>query len=242
MAQREPSVKPDLPRPCVAVLIDLDGTLMDTVPDLAQAANDMRAELGLPGLPVQRIATFVGKGADVLVHRALSDDMHGQVDAERFAQGRVAFFRHYHAVNGRHAKVFEGVPAALQRLRMQGLRLACVTNKPREFTLPLLQRMGLDVEFEVVVAGDDVPEKKPHPAQLQEAARQLGVTLNQCVMLGDSSNDALAARRAGCPCVLVQTGYNESEPVSALTQAPGVWGVFDDLPLAVDAMLMHSTI
>ncbi len=210
---------------------------MDTVPDLAQAANGMRGELGLPTLPEARIAAFVGKGADSLVHRALTNDLNGQADAPCFAQGRAAFFRHYHRVNGLHATVFEGVPQALARLRAHGLRLACVTNKPREFTLPLLERVGLASAFEVVVAGDDVPEKKPHPAQLIEACRQLNVPPAQCVMLGDSINDALAAQHATCPCVLVETGYNEGQPINTLRDRPGVWGVYANLPLAVNALL-----
>jgi phosphoglycolate phosphatase len=220
-----------------AVLIDLDGTLMDTVPDLAEAANRMRLDLGLAPLPAPRIAAFVGKGADVLVHRALTDDLAGRVDAQRFATARAAFFSHYHAVNGLQAIVFDAVPAALERLRRRGLRLACVTNKPREFTLPLLGRLSLAALFDVVVAGDDVQEKKPHPALLLEACTRLGVAPADALMLGDSVNDALAAAAAGCPCVLVETGYNEGEPVAALAAAPGVLGVFADLPRAVDALL-----
>lgn len=210
---------------------------MDTVPDLAQAANGMRMELGLSALPVKRIAAMVGKGVDSLVHRTLTNDLEGHADAPQFAQGRAAFFRHYHQVNGLHATVFDGVPAALAQLRARGLRLACVTNKPREFTVPLLTRVGLAAAFEVVVAGDDVPEKKPHPAQLLEACRLLDVTPTQCVMLGDSVNDALAAQRAGCPCALVETGYNEGQSVDALRDHPGVWGVYPNLPLAVKALL-----
>ncbi len=236
MRQGLAAVQVKAPRSLVAALIDLDGTLMDTVPDLAQAANGMRSDLGLSPLSLARIAAFVGKGVDSLVHRALTDDMKQQADAALFAQGRAAFFRHYHQVNGVHATVFEGVPAALQRLRDDGLRLACVTNKPREFTQPLLERVGLAAAFDVVVAGDDVPEKKPHPAQLLEACRQLGVPVHQCVMLGDSVNDAQAAARAGCPCLLVETGYNEGQSVTALRGTPGVWGVYANLPLAVQAL------
>lgn len=220
-----------------AVLIDLDGTLMDTVPDLAEAANRMRVDLGLAPIAESRIAAFVGKGADALVHRALTDDLDGLADADRFARGRVVFFGHYHAVNGDQAIVFDGVPAALERLRLRGLRLACVTNKPREFTLPLLARVSLGALFDAVVAGDDVPEKKPHPALLLEACRRLGVDAEHTLMLGDSVNDALAAAAAGCPCMLVETGYNEGEPVSRLAAAPGVRGVFATLPLAVDFLL-----
>jgi phosphoglycolate phosphatase len=215
-----------------AVLIDLDGTLMDTAPDLAAAANAMRADFGLPALPVQRIAAFVGKGAEVLVQRALTDDPAGRASEADFARGRAAFYAHYHVVNGRHALLFDGVPQALHALRAAGLKLACVTNKPCEFTLPLLASMGIAGDFSAVVAGDEVAEKKPHPALLLEACARLGVAPAQALMIGDSINDALAARAAGMPVVLVRTGYNEGESVDVLA---GETGVAVIVPTLVDA-------
>jgi phosphoglycolate phosphatase len=199
------------------VLIDLDGTLMDTAPDLAEAVNRMRADLGLPALPLERVAAYVGKGADVLVHRALTDDLAGRAGEEDFARGRALFFAHYHAVNGDRSIVFAGVPSALQRLCDAGLHLACVTNKPREFTVPLLDKVNLAQFFDATVAGDDVREKKPHPALLLEACRRLQLAPADCVMIGDSVNDALAAHAAGCPVVLVETGYNEGASVHHLS-------------------------
>jgi len=219
------------------VLIDLDGTLMDTAPDLAAAANRMRADFGLAPLPLGRIAAFVGKGAEVLVHRALTDSLHGQADDASFARGRAAFYAHYHEENGAQAIVFDGVPAALQRLRGARLKLACVTNKPKEFTGPLLQRMGIASSFDAVVAGDEVEEKKPHPALLLEAGRRLGLAPSQVLMIGDSVNDAQAARAAGCGCVLVETGYNEGEGVAGLASAPGVDAIFPTLAEAVHWVL-----
>jgi len=215
-----------------AVLIDLDGTLMDTAPDLAEAANRMRAEFSLAALPVERIAAFVGKGADVLVHRALTDDLDGQIAGERFASARAAFYRHYHATNGELAVVFHHVPRALRQLRALGAKLGCVTNKPREFTVPLLDKVRLAPWFDAVVAGDDVQEKKPHPALLLAACAKLGVAPADTLMIGDSINDALAARAAGCPVVLVETGYNEGEHVGSLA---GQAGVFAIVPTLLDA-------
>jgi phosphoglycolate phosphatase len=219
-------------QPIRAVLIDLDGTLMDTVPDLAEAANRMRADFGWPRLPVERIAQFIGKGVEVLVHRALTDDIAGQAAPEEFARGRAAFYRHYHATNGELAVVFHHVPEALQRLRELGLKLACVTNKPREFTIPLLARVGLAPWFDAVVAGDDVKEKKPHPALLYAACRQIGMAPHESLMIGDSINDAMAARTAGCGAVLVETGYNEGEHISTLAGQPGVFAI---VPTLLDA-------
>jgi phosphoglycolate phosphatase len=213
----------------LAVLIDLDGTLMDTAPDLAAAANRMRADFGLHELPVARIAAFVGKGADMLVHRALTDDLEGRASDADFMRGRAAFFRHYRAVNGEATVVFDRVPQALALLRAAGLRLACVTNKPREFTVPLLARLQLDMAFEAVVAGDDVQEKKPHPALLLEACRRLGVASVQALMIGDSVNDALAAQAAGMAVVVVRTGYNEGASVESLQGQPGVAAIVDSL-------------
>jgi phosphoglycolate phosphatase len=225
--------------PLRAVLIDLDGTLMDTVPDLAAAANHMRADFGLAALSVERIAAFVGKGADVLVHRALSDRLDGTVDDERFDRGRAAFYRHYHATNGLETIVFDQVPRALDLLRGRGLKLACVTNKPREFTLPLLLRVQLAERFDAIVAGDEVREKKPHPDLLLTACARLGVAPAAARMIGDSVNDAQAAQAAGMRAILVRTGYNEGGSVAELAAFPGVDAIVDSL-LDAAALLVES--
>lgn len=227
-------------QPLRAVLVDLDGTLMDTAPDLAAAANAMRAEFGLPPLPVERIAAFVGKGADKLVHRALTDSLDGEARAEDFVRGRASFYRHYHRTNGCATVVFERVPDALALLRGRGLRLACVTNKPREFTVPLLERLDLARYFDAIVAGDEVKEKKPHPALLLEACARLGVAPAAACMFGDSVNDALAARAAGMRVLLVETGYNEGESVASLSGAPGVDAIVPSLFEAAERLLAST--
>jgi phosphoglycolate phosphatase len=231
--------------PLHAVLIDLDGTLMDTAPDLAAAANRVRADFGLAALPVERIAAFVGKGADVLVHRALTDRLDGNVDAATFTRARSAFYRYYHATNGQDTIVFDRVPQALDLLRTGGLRIACVTNKPREFTLPLLERLQLADRFDTVVAGDDVRAKKPHPDLLLTACRNLGVAPGATRMIGDSVNDALAAQAAGMHVILVGTGYNEGGSVTQLADFPGVDAIVDSLldaaMLLVESLHKDST-
>lgn len=231
-------------QPLRAVLIDLDGTLMDTVPDLAAATNLMRADFGLAALPTERVAAFVGKGADVLVHRALTDRLDGNVDAEQFARGRAAFYRHYHETNGRATVIFDGVEDALELMASRGIRLACVTNKPREFTVPLLQRVQVANYFDAVVAGDDVQHKKPHPDLLLAACEKLQVDPGAARMIGDSENDALAAQAAGMRVILVTTGYNEGGSVTELADAPGCDAIVDSLldaaALLVEAMQKDS--
>lgn len=224
------------------VLLDLDGTLMDTAPDLAAAANAMRADFGLPALPVARIAAFVGKGAEVLVHRALTDDLDGRADDAIFERALPAFQRHYHAVNGTHTVVFERVPQALELLHSRGLKVACVTNKPREFTVPLLERVDLAAAFDAIVSGDDVCEKKPHPALVLAGCERLGLVPAQALMIGDSVNDALAGRAAGMRVVLVETGYNEGEPVATLAGTPGVDAIFATLFDAARWVARHAEI
>ena len=220
-----------------ATLIDLDGTLLDTAPDLAIAANAVRAQAGMHALPVARIAQFIGKGTDMLVHRALTDNLHGQVAPDVFAPARALFERQYREVNGVHSRAFPGVPEALVRLRAAGLLLACVTNKPREFTHALLERTGLLPALDAVAAGDEVARRKPHPDLLLLACTRLGVGPGEALLVGDSSNDAQAAHAAGCACVLVECGYNEGEPVRALAGAPGVGGIFPSLAEASEWLL-----
>lgn len=199
-----------------AVLIDLDGTLLDTIADLACAANLMRHEFSLPDLPTERIATFVGKGADVLVHRAMTDSSDGRLADGKFGAARAAFERHYTQENGRSAKPYPGVVEGLQAMRSAGLQLACVTNKPQGFTDPLLERQQLDGFFDLVLGGDALPRKKPDPMPLLHIAQEFGVPADRCLMIGDSINDAQAARAAGMPVLLVPYGYNEGHDVARL--------------------------
>jgi len=208
------------------VLIDLDGTLLDTVPDLAAAVNAMRADFGRAPLPVDQVASYVGKGADVLVHRALTESLDGRAADPDFRLGKDSFYAHYRRENGLKAVVFDGVREALALMRARGLALACVTNKPREFTHDLLARVGLD-DFDAIVSGDDTVEKKPHPAPMLRACELLKVAPRDAAMVGDSENDVLSARAAGCQVIVVETGYNEGRPVGELEADAIVPGLLD---------------
>ncbi len=199
-----------------AVLIDLDGTLVDSLPDIASAVNAMRADAGRSALPVKRIEKFVGKGAEVLVHRALTDSMDELAAASLFEFGKQSFYRHYGVVNGNQSSVFAGVREGLQNLRDKGITLACVTNKPREFTLQLLDRVGLRSMFDAIVSGDDTEHKKPHAEPMLRACQLLGVAASDAVAIGDSGNDVLSAQSAGCRVIVVETGYNEGRSTSEL--------------------------
>jgi phosphoglycolate phosphatase len=198
------------------VLIDLDGTLIDTVADLAAAVNAMRAEFNLSPLPESVVANYVGQGAGVLVRRALTESMEAALDEARFAAGRRVFDQHYRRENGRRSTVYPEVEVALASLRQRGLHLACVTNKPREYTVPLLEQKRLAEYFDAVVSGGDTEERKPHPAPFHLACRLLQVRPDEVIVIGDSINDLQAGRAAGCRVVLVETGYNEGEPVGSL--------------------------
>ena len=197
-------------------MIDLDGTLLDTIPDLAAAANLMLTELQRPALPESLIRNFVGKGIDNLIERTLTGSMDGKPDAALFQQALPIYERSYRAVNGKHTTLYPGVTAGLDWLRAQGYPLVCVTNKAERFTLPLLDYVSLSSYFEIIVAGDTLPQKKPHPAPLLHACTQLNVAPGEMLMIGDSINDAQAARAAGCPIFCVTYGYNEGHDVRTL--------------------------
>lgn len=201
-----------------AVMIDLDGTLLDTIPDLSVAANATLAEIGRPTLPADTIATFVGKGIPNLVKRCLTGSLAAAVEPDPAELERVLpiFMRHYGAVNGHRTTIYAGVVAGLDVLRDAGLMLACVTNKAAVFTEPLLETMGLGPYFRIVVSGDTLPQKKPHPAQLLHICAALGVEPAEALLIGDSVNDVEAARRAGCPVFCVDYGYNEGGDIHDL--------------------------
>jgi phosphoglycolate phosphatase len=199
-----------------AVTIDLDGTLADTIPDLGAAANMMLRELGRPGLGLELLRTFVGKGIPKLVERALAGSLDGDAPADLMECALPIYERCYAEVNGRHTVIYPGVSEGLERLRAMRLPLACVTNKAQRFTRALLEQLQLASYFESIIAGDTLPQKKPDPAQLLHACRGFGVAPAEMLMIGDSVNDVEAARAAGCPVFCVTYGYNEGRDVREL--------------------------
>lgn len=199
-----------------ALVFDLDGTLLDTVADLAAAANAVRTDMGLEPLAQERLMSFVGRGADVLVHRALTDNPDGYAEDGLFSRARASFDVHYQRENGRSATPYPGVLEGLQQLAAAGLPMACVTNKPQMFTDPLLRMHGMADFFRVALGGDALAQRKPHPAPLLRAAEVLGHMPSACLMVGDSVNDAAAARAAGMPVVILPYGYNEGRSVHTI--------------------------
>jgi len=196
-----------------AAIIDLDGTMLDTIPDFHVALNGMRAELGLGPITQEQIALMVGKGSENLIRSVLALDWDaGRIEAV-FAQAMDAYQRHYLSINGQHSALYPDVIEGLTALKAQGLRLACVTNKPISFTTPLLKLKGLDGFFEVVYGGDSLPRKKPDPLPLQTVCADFGLAPALVVAIGDSSNDAQAARAAGCPVLTVPYGYNHGQAI-----------------------------
>lgn len=203
-----------------AVMSDLDGTLVDTLGDFCEAVNRTLGDLHLPAIPAREIALRVGKGSEHLLHSVLDwagaqapdGPAEGGPDA-LYGEAWARYQHHYEAINGRHAVVYPGVTEGLERLRASGLRLVCLTNKPRAHALGLLRAKGLDGYFEAVFGGDSFERRKPDPLPLRRACEWLGSLPARTLMLGDSSNDAQAARAAGCPVVLVTYGYNHGRPV-----------------------------
>jgi phosphoglycolate phosphatase len=196
-----------------AAIIDLDGTMLDTIPDFHVAINGMRAELGLQPITQDQIALMVGKGSENLIRSVLAMDMDAAGVEARFDAAMDAYQRHYLSINGNHSVLYPGVIEGLTVMKAQGLRLACVTNKPIAFATPLLKLKGLDGFFEVVYGGDSLPRKKPDPLPLQTVCADFGLAPAQVVAIGDSSNDAQAARAAGCPVLTVPYGYNHGQSI-----------------------------
>ena len=218
----------NFPIPLKAVLLDLDGTLLDTAGDIATAANMMRAALGFAPLDPALIKTYVGKGIANLVAKTLKDAV-GEVGPTALKVAVANFERQYDKCSGDTSIPFPGVVDGLNALRDKGFRLGCVTNKAEKFTLPLLEKSGLGSYFELVLSGDSLPEKKPHPLPLQHAATFFDCNAAELLLIGDSVNDAEAARAAGCPVFIVPYGYNEGQELRGLDCDAFI----DDIPSAL---------
>ena len=206
------------------VIVDLDGTMVDTLGDFEAALNRMLAELDLPPVSRALVERTVGKGSEhlirsVLEHQLALPGVHtqgqpgsGRAD-ELMAQAWRIYQRHYLEINGAFSDVYPGVLAALQQWQVSGLQMACLTNKPLDFARPLLKAKGLAGFFTQVFGGDSFERKKPDPLPLLKTCEALGTLAAQTLMVGDSENDGLAARAAGCPVVLVSYGYNHGRPI-----------------------------
>src|SRR5690625_140716 len=200
-----------------AVLFDLDGTLVNTITDLADATNAMLEQLGLHPLSLETITSYVGKGSETLVVRALSGTADRTApDPDLTARALELFFQHYRRTNGLRSELYPGVQKGLRAFRQARVKMAVVTNKPEEFTHTLLIRKGPAHFFDAVVGGDTCERKKPDPMPLQHARRQLDVAPENALMIGDSINDTQAARAAGIPVLAVPYGYNEGMDVQEL--------------------------
>lgn len=195
------------------VMFDLDGTLVDSVPDLAAAVDQVLALRGRPPAGVARVKDWVGNGALVLVRRALAGSIDHQEVDEAQAQAALADFMQAYSGGHTGTTVYKGVLELLGWLRERGVLLAVITNKPERFVAPLLEEKGLG-EFAWIIGGDTLPVKKPDPTGLQHVMTISGVTPQQCLFVGDSRNDVLAARAAGVKVVAVSYGYNHGQPIA----------------------------
>jgi phosphoglycolate phosphatase len=198
-----------------AIVIDLDGTLLHSAPQLAEAANRMLREMDYTPVSQELLASYIGNGIGWLVKRALTGEMHATPDAALYEHALPIFDKHYSELL-LGSKPYDGAIEGLEAMRAAGFRLGCITNKAARFTGPLLEGTGLAKHFEIVVSGDTLPEKKPHPLPLLHAASFFGVPIKKLLLIGDSLNDTVAARAAGCPVFCVPYGYNHGEPVESL--------------------------
>lgn len=206
---------PAFPLEVSALLLDLDGTLLHTAPELSEAASRMLHEMNFTPVSPDLLTSYIGNGIGWLVKRALTGNMHATPDAALFDHAMPIFEKHYTELL-LQSKPFDGVVEGLEAMKAAGFRLGCITNKLASYTVPLLAGLGLAKYFEIVLSGDSLPEKKPHPMPLLHAATFFGVPPEKVLLIGDSLNDTVAARAANCPVFCVPYGYNHGEPVETL--------------------------
>ncbi|OZB30699.1 MAG: phosphoglycolate phosphatase [Pseudomonas sp. 34-62-33] len=201
----------ELPR---LVMFDLDGTLIDSVPDLAAAVDRMLVELGRTPAGVEKVRDWVGNGARVLVRRALAGGLDHAEVGEAETEEALARFLDIYADCHNLTVLYPGVHELLEALSTAAVELAVVTNKPERFVAPLLEQVGLGGYFRWIIGGDTLPQQKPDPAALLQVMRLADVTAAQSLFIGDSRNDVLAAHAAAVPCIAVSYGYNHGRPIA----------------------------
>jgi phosphoglycolate phosphatase len=195
-------VKPEM------VLIDVDGTLVDSVPDLAYCVDEMMKQLGMPVHGEAKVREWVGNGVERLTRRALIGQLDGEPDEALFKKAYPIFLDLYAKNTSQRSVLYPGVKEGLAYLQRAGYKLGCVTNKAAQFTIPLLKDLGIYDKFAIVVSGDTLPQKKPDPAPLLHVARHFGVSAEKSLMIGDSVSDVKAARAAHFQIICMSYGYN----------------------------------
>jgi phosphoglycolate phosphatase len=221
------------------LLFDLDGTLVDSVPDLALAVNQMLIELGLSAYSQDIIRGWVGNGANTLVKRALSGDADISTDLDELLikRGLEIFYQTYQSFNCIETRLYPGVIDTLTELKQRGYRLAIITNKPERFITPIIDGLGLNDLFELIIGGDSLEKRKPDPLPLHYACQQLSVNTDQCVMIGDSKNDILAAKAANMQSIALTYGYNYGEDIGIYHSEL----VIDNFACLLDALHLATT-
>jgi len=190
------------------ILIDVDGTLVDSVPDLAYCVDEMMKALGMPTHGEAKVREWVGNGVERLTRRALIGQLDGEPDDALFEKAYPIFLELYAENTSKRSKLYPGVAEGVAYLKEAGYKLGCVTNKAAQFTLPLLKDLGVSDYFEIIISGDTLPKKKPDPLPLLHAAEFFGVEPANALMLGDSVSDVKAARAAGFQIICMSYGYN----------------------------------
>lgn len=215
------------------ILIDVDGTLVDSVPDLAYCVDEMMKQLGMPEHGEEKVRNWVGNGVERLTRRALIGQLDGEPDDALFAKAYPIFLELYAENTSKRSCLYPGVEEGIAYLKQQGYKLGCVTNKASQFTLPLLKDLGIHDEFEIIICGDTLEKKKPDPMPLLHAAKELGTKPENSLMIGDSISDVKAARAAGFDIICMSYGYNhgvdirEASPdavIDSMAELPEVLG------------------
>jgi len=217
------------------VLIDVDGTLVDSVPDLAFCVDEMMKQLGMPVHGEAKVREWVGNGVERLTRRALVGQLEGEPDEALFEKAYPIFLDLYAENTSKRSLLYPGVKEGLDYLKSAGYKLGCVTNKAAQFTIPLLKELGVHDEFGIIVSGDTLPKKKPDPMPLLHVAEHFGVTPAEATMIGDSVSDVAAARAAGFQIVCMSYGYNHGVDIRESAPDAVIDTMTEILPLLAQA-------
>jgi len=217
------------------VLIDVDGTLVDSVPDLAYCVDEMMQQLGMPTHGEAKVRNWVGNGVERLVRRALIGKLEGEPDEALYDRAYPVFLELYSENTSKRSCLYPGVKEGLEYLKGEGYKIGCVTNKAAQFTEPLLKDLGVYDYFSIVISGDTLPKKKPDPMPLLHAAKFFNVDPEQALMIGDSISDVKAARAAGFRIVCMSYGYNHGVDIHE-AKPDGVMDSMAELPELLDKL------